>query len=126
MRVMTKRAFRMILERQQSSGLTITEFCRNESYNPASFHHWKSKFGFTHQNVATESRPNELSEDFAPVRFSAAQRQLPTVAPTPEEEAKTPDTIMIELPVGVKIHFSGSLGAKAAMGIISQMYSGHV
>ena len=123
---MTKRAFRQILERQRSSGLTIMEFCRNESYNPASFHHWKSKFGFTNQNAATVNRTVEASEDFAPVSFSVAQGQLPIVTPAPEEASKTQDAIVIELPVGIKIHFSGSLGTKAAMGIISQMYSGHV
>jgi len=123
---MTKRAFRQILERQRSSGLTITEFCRNESYNPASFHHWKSKFGFTNQNAGTVSRSVEPSEDFAPVRLSVSQGPPAPVVAMPEEGIKTLDAIMIELPVGIKIHFSGSLGTKAAMGIISQIYSSHV
>ena len=126
MRVMTKRAFRAILERQHSSGLSIREFCQNESYSPASFHYWKSKFGFTNPNAAPVNRSNEQPEDFAPVRFSVTQRPLAPVTPTQEEETTTPDAIMIELPVGIKIHFSGSLGTKAAMGLISQMYSGHV
>jgi len=102
------------------------EFCRNESYNPASFHHWKSKFGFANQNASSGNRSNEPSEDFAPVRFSVSQGQLAPVVATPEEVRKTQESIMIELPVGIKIHFSGSLGAKAAMGLISQMYSSHV
>jgi len=102
------------------------EFCRNESYNPASFHHWKSKFGFTNQNATPGGRPNEPSEDFAPVRLSVSQGPLAPVVAMPEEEIKALDAIMIELPVGIKIHFSGSLGTKAAMGLISQMYSGHV
>ena len=126
MRIMTKRAFRAILERQRSSGLSIREFCQNESYSPASFYHWKSKFGFTNPNAARVNRSNEQPEDFAPVNFCDTQGQLTPVVARREEETTTPDAIMIELPVGIKIHFSGSLGTKAAMGLISQMYSGHV
>jgi len=37
----------VILERQQNSGLSIKDFCSNESYAVSSFHYWKSKFGLT-------------------------------------------------------------------------------
>jgi len=113
----------MILERQRQSGLSIREFCMNESYHAASFHYWKSKFGFTGRGEVTGNETNNHTEDFAPVRFPVAPR---LTVPSAEVETKETDAIMIELPEGVKIHFRGSYGTKAAMGIISQMYSSHV
>jgi len=120
---MTKRAFRVILERQRSSGLTIREFCLNESYNPASFHHWKSKFGFISSKEGSVNESDTCTEALAPVRFPTDATLTGVSA---EEKPKEMDGIMIELPAGVKIHFRGSIGTKAAMGIISQMYSSHV
>jgi len=43
----SKEEFMVILERQQSSGLSIKDFCANESYTVSSFYYWKSKFGLT-------------------------------------------------------------------------------
>jgi putative transposase len=120
---MTKRAFRMILERQRQSGLTIMEFCRNESYNPASFHHWKSKFGFTNPRDVSGMETNSHTEEFAPVRFPIAPMQT---APSAAVEAEGTEDIMLELPFGIKIHFSGRFGTRAAIGFITQMYSSHV
>ena len=82
MRKMTKRVFQGILERQRSSGLAIREFCLNESYNPASFHYWKSKFGFTGTNATPGGRSDDHSGDFAPLSFPVAQKQPDTVVLT--------------------------------------------
>jgi putative transposase len=43
----SKEEFMVILERRQSSGLSIKDFCSNESYVVSSFHYRKSKFGLT-------------------------------------------------------------------------------
>ena len=43
---MTKEEFKFILDRQQSSGLSVRDFCENEAYTLSSFNYWKSKFGF--------------------------------------------------------------------------------
>jgi len=123
MKAMTKRVFRAILERQRASGLSIREFCQNESYNPASFHYWKSKFGFTCSQGATGHQASNDSADFVPVRFQATTG--PPI-PTGEEVTKALDAIMIELPTGIKIYFRGSFGTQAATQLITQMYTGHV
>lgn len=43
---MTKEEFKFILDRQQSSGLAVRDFCENEAYTLSSFNYLKSKFGF--------------------------------------------------------------------------------
>ncbi|MCE5225896.1 MAG: hypothetical protein LLG05_08535 [Porphyromonadaceae bacterium] len=47
MKPVSKEEFLAILERQQKSGLSIKDFCANESYTVSSFHYWKSKFGLS-------------------------------------------------------------------------------
>jgi putative transposase len=37
----SKEEFIVILEHQQSSGLSIKDFCANESYTVLSIHYWK-------------------------------------------------------------------------------------
>ncbi len=46
----------VILERRQSRGLSIKDFCANESYTVSSFHYWKSKFGLTAHIIITHVR----------------------------------------------------------------------
>jgi transposase-like protein len=36
--------FRLLIEEQRSSGLSIQEFCSNHSIPPSTFHYWKKKF----------------------------------------------------------------------------------
>ena len=40
---MSKEEFLAVYERQQSSGLTILDFCENEAYSASCFHYWKKK-----------------------------------------------------------------------------------
>ena len=121
---MTRRAFLSILDRQRSSGLSVREFCMNEAYPSANFYYWKSKFCPSTSRVSPDAGDAELSEDFAPVRFSVPQRQL---APsTAEDLAGSRNGIMLELPSGIKIHFRGTNESKAALGIINQICRSHV
>ena len=113
---MTKESFLAILERHRKSGLSIKKFCMNEAYYPATFYYWKSKFCSSNSNSSSDSLSRDISEDFAPVCFPASQRRF----------SSSGAEIMIELPSGVKIHFSGSSGTESAMRLITQMYSGHV
>jgi len=113
---MTKMSFLAILERQRTSGLSVKRFCKNEAYSTATFYYWKSKFYSSNSNTSADSCANNISEDFAPVCFPASQRRF----------ASSGAGIMIELPSGIKIHFSGSAGTETAMRLITQMYSTHV
>ena len=46
-RIMSKEEFLSVYERQQASGLTIKDFCENETYSSSCFHYWKKKFGLS-------------------------------------------------------------------------------
>jgi len=47
MKPVSKKEFLVILGRKQKSGLSIKDFCANESYTVSGFHYWKTKFGLT-------------------------------------------------------------------------------
>ncbi len=63
----------VILERQQSSGLSIKDFCSNESYVVSSFHYRKSKFGLTrpYNNHAGETAVDKLT----PISFNLPENK---------------------------------------------------
>ena len=69
----SKEEFILILERQQNSGLSIKDFCANESYTVSSFHYWKSKFGLTrpYNNHSRESAVEKL----APISFNLSENK---------------------------------------------------
>ena len=56
-RIMSKEEFLSVYERQQASGLTIKDFCENESYSSSCFHYWKKKFGLSRTYT---SHPDKL------------------------------------------------------------------
>lgn len=59
-RIMSKEEFLSVYERQQASGLTIKDFCENESYSSSCFHYWKKKFGLSRTYT---SHPDKLPDD---------------------------------------------------------------
>ena len=75
MKPVSKEEFSVILERQQESGLSIKDFCSNESYTVSSFHYWKSKFGFTRNNN-TQHRQS-LPDKLAPVNINLPVIHIP-------------------------------------------------
>jgi len=117
---MQKEEFAEIMSRQESSSLSIKDFCINESYTASSFYYWKSKFGFTrpYNKLANES------SDFVPIDISSKRERY--------KKIKEPDTditeseICIEYPTGVKIHFKGMSETGVALNIISKISSSHV
>ena len=117
---MQKEEFAEILSRQVSSGLTIKDFCMNESYTASSFYYWKSKFGYTRPYNKLPS----ASSDFVPIDLSSKRER--------ERYNKIKDTysteseICIEYPTGVKIHFKGMSETGVALNIISKINSSHV
>jgi len=58
----SKEKFMVILKRQQESGLSVKDFCENQSYTASSFNYWKSKFGLTrpYNNHASETAVEKL------------------------------------------------------------------
>lgn len=119
---MSKEEFVVILERQQKSGLSVKDFCANESYTLSSFHYWKSKFGLTrsNHNYAREIiTPGEL----APISFNLPEKRR---ASLPKSEPGNHDEIMIKLPSGVQVSFKGNAQAEIAMKLLNQIFSTHV
>jgi|WetSurMetagenome_2_1015567.scaffolds.fasta_scaffold84230_2 putative transposase len=119
-RPMQKEEFTEIISRQVSSGLSIKEFCMNESYTSSNFYYWKSKFGF--------ARPcNKFpkgSNGFAPIDLLSKEERYNS--PKETETDITESEICIEYPTGVKIHFKGMSETGIALNIISKISSSHV
>jgi len=111
----------MILERQQESGLSIKDFCENESYTRSSFYYWKSKFGLT--------RPyNNHPRDTSPGKLAPVSINLPVKSPAPSRSTGRCDRgeITIKLPSGVQINFKGGAQSELAVSLIDQILSAHV
>jgi putative transposase len=117
----SKEEFMVILERQQSSGLSIKDFCSNESYTVSSFHYWKSKFGLTrpYNNHAGETAVDKLT----PISFN-----LPENKPARKAAASgnNKGEIRIKLPGGIQVSFIGITQTEAAINLLAQICSSHV
>ena len=111
----------VILERQQSSGLSIKDFCTNESYTVSSFHYWKSKFGLTrpYNNHAHETAMDKL----APISFKLSENK-PALNTVPS--VNIIGEIKIKLPGGIQVSFIGSTQTEAAIKLLAQICSAHV
>lgn len=109
---MTKEEFSQILERQQLSGLSIKDFCENETYPASSFHYWKSKYGF--------SRPygNNHKEEYplSPIRLTSGSVPSATIT----------NQVEIEFPGGIKVRLNNFTDLHTAGSILTQTLLRHV
>ena len=117
----SKEEFRVILERQQSSGLSIKDFCANESYTISSFHYWKSKFGLT-RPYNNHSRVTAV-EKLAPISFNLPEKKS---APETALSGSSKGEIRIKLPGGIQVSFIGTSQTEAAINLLAQICSSHV
>ena len=117
----SKEEFRVILERQQSSGLSIKDFCTNESYTVSSFHYWKSKFGLTrpYNNHSRETAVEKL----APISFNLSENKPALKAAS---SVNNKGEIRIKLPGGIQVSFIGTSQTEAAINLLAQICSSHV
>lgn len=112
---MSQEEFQSILERQHSSGLTIKDFCENESYTVSSFHYWKSKYGLT--RPYHPQRP--VDTGFVPINLTpGVQHSSMTTGPT--------NQIEIEYPNGIKIRLNHFSDLQSASLFLSQTLRTHV
>ncbi|MGL5981545.1 MAG: IS66 family insertion sequence element accessory protein TnpA [Phocaeicola sp.] len=114
---MNKDEFLSILDRQRQSGLTIKDFCENEVYPASCFYYWKSKYGFS--DKAPSSKP---LDGFAPVRFSSPR----ACSESNLQDVPSDESITIEFPTGMKIHFRGRSQSATALQVITQISCAHV
>ena len=117
----SKEEFILILERQQSSGLSIKDFCANESYTVSSFHYWKSKFGLT-RPYNNHSRVTAV-EKLAPISFNLPEKKS---APETALSGSSKGEIRIKLPGGIQVSFIGTSQTEAAINLLAQICSSHV
>lgn len=117
----SKEEFIVILERQQNSGLSIKDFCANESYTVSSFHYWKSKFGLTrpYNNHSRETAVEKL----APIRFNLSENKPALKAAS---SVNNKGEIRIKLPGGIQVSFIGTSQTEAAINLLAQICSSHV
>lgn len=122
MKPISKEEFRVILERQQQSGLSVKDFCSNESYTVSSFHYWKSKFGFSGPYNNHQQKESSV-HNLAPVSFN-----LPSKSPvnTYVSKGSSKGEIKIKFPGGVQVSFIGSAQTEIAIHLLNQICSAHV
>ncbi len=111
----------VILERQQSSGLSIKDFCANESYTRSSFYYWKSKFGLI-RPYNNHSRATAV-EELSPISFNLSENKA-VLKTAPSGSSK--GEIRIKLPGGIQVSFIGSSQTEAAINLLAQICSSHV
>ena len=122
MKPVSKEEFLAILERQQKSGLSIKDFCANESYTVSSFHYWKTKFGLT--RPYNNHAPDAPTDMLAPINLN-----LPIKAPVSSpvlSPRSSQGEIRIKLPGGIQVSFIGSAQAEIAINLLNQICSRHV
>ena len=121
MQPISKEEFTKILERQQKSGLSIKDFCENESYTRSSFYYWKSKYGLgrSYNNHAGNSAFMEL----APISVNPPAKRPPSSHAAKKAHG---GEITVNLPGGVRVSFKGCAQCEMAMGLLDQIFSCHV
>jgi len=77
------------IERFESAGQTVAEFCSDEGVSPASFYQWRRR-------LRSEVTPTETTARFVPV-------QLPMAPPE-----QTTTVMSVELPGGVRVRIEVS------------------
>ena len=63
--------FKLVYDRFLSSGLSVTDFCANESILHSKFYYWKKK-------LIEQSQAREQPSDFVPIVFSSSTPQMQT------------------------------------------------
>jgi putative transposase len=106
---MTKEEFIVILDRQQSSGLSIKDFCLNESYTESSFHYWKSKFGMC-RPYHSQTAPDM---GFSPINLSSGSK-------FPSSQTGTVNQIEVAFPNGITIRLNNFNDLQTAGVLLSQ------
>ena len=107
---MSKEEFLAIYERQRSSGLSIKDFCDNESYPASNFHYWKRKYGLSHP-YTKHAGPTE--DSFIPLNINHTPA-IPT-------STCAVNNVTIELPSGIKIHLNSLSNPEIIYGLISKL-----
>ena len=148
MDIINQDIFDELIARQQESGLSIREFCKQEKVSISKFYSLRRKF--LPRSHKAESPLESIG--FAPIRITDTPKVTPVVAPviTPEiapavtpkitsevtppvthavASTVTPDSlpeIVINLPSGVAIHFRGMCESNLVSTVLTQICQSYV
>ena len=64
---MSRKKIIPVLFRQQQSGLSIADFCKNEGYSRSRFYLWKQKYGITEWELLAEASRLGAKDSFVPI-----------------------------------------------------------
>jgi hypothetical protein len=120
MRAMNKERIKSVLERQRISGISISDFCRNEGYPISFFYYWRRKFGLSEPGKVQVSADPAFC--LAPVSIAPKGKNLSIG----NGSTDVFDRIELELPGGVRIYFQGHGHSQSALEFITQIYRSHV
>lgn len=109
-RTMSKEEFLALYKRQQSSGLTIKDFCDNESYPVLCFHYWKKKYGLSHL-YTKHTEPTGDSFILLNINYTSG---IPTSSCGDRH-------VIIELSSSIKIHLNSLSNPEIIYGLISKL-----
>lgn len=110
---MSKEEFQSVYERQQSSGLTIRDFCENKAYSASCFHYRKKKFGLSRAYTSNSSKVPDNT--FIPLDLRHSSNR---------PSGLTTD-MTIEFPSGIKIHQDSHGNPELLLELIHKL-CGHV
>ena len=93
---MNKDQFMELLSQQQSSGLTVKEYCQEHSINISTFGYWKRKLNLTHPKTSKSSTPKPTAE-LVPMQIQHSVSTSTKVG-----------GIIIQFPNGIQLEFARS------------------
>jgi putative transposase len=123
--------FQEIYRRQKSSGLTVEDFCINECYGKSSFYYWKRKYISNPEEQKTEPIRSITEKTdptgIAPIHIKPESTALALKSKQPvERTSRERSEISIRFPGGLKVTFRGKSNSRAAIDIITKIYSSDV
>ena len=99
--------WRKVLRRQLDSGLSVAEFCRQESISAASFYSWRGKF-----------RQRDRQEDWNDQRIDKEGASASQLLPVRIESADRSGCLRVLLPQAVAIDVPGGTDPGALAGLL--------
>lgn len=93
--------WRLVIESQAASGLSINKFCENEGLNPSSFYQWRKKLEQKSDNaVSSDDKVDDVGSSAGP-----------TFIPLGQIQANSKELCVI-FPGGIQVNASNSCNIK--------------
>ena len=93
---MNKDQFQELLSQQQSSGLTVKQYCQEHSINISTFTYWKRKLKLTQSTTSKSSKPTPTTE-LVPMQIQHSVSSSTHIG-----------SVIIQFPNGIQLEFARS------------------